>query len=45
MCRQPLKEDFYCDRKKVSYNKGSAYLGMVFRIKRMYDDHVGILAR
>lgn len=35
------KEDYWTE--EVSYNKGSAYLGMGFRIKRMYDDHVGIL--
>ncbi len=28
---------------KVSYKAGSAYLGQGFRIKRLYDDHVGIL--
>ncbi len=27
----------------ISYNPGSAYLGMGFRIKRIHDDHVGIL--
>ncbi|MCO5787672.1 PQQ-dependent dehydrogenase, methanol/ethanol family [Pseudomonas sp. G11-1] len=35
------KEDYWTE--EVSYNKGSAYLGMGFRIKRLYDDHVGIL--
>ncbi len=35
------KEDYWTEQ--VSYNKGSAYLGMGFRIKRLYDDHVGIL--
>ncbi|WP_148711481.1 PQQ-binding-like beta-propeller repeat protein [Pseudomonas aeruginosa] len=36
---------FYVDywTEEVSYTKGSAYLGMGFRIKRMYDDHVGSL--
>ena len=27
----------------MNYKKGSAYLGMGFRIKRLFDDHVGIL--
>jgi len=35
------KEDYWTE--EVQYNKGSAYLGMGFRIKKMYDDHVGIL--
>lgn len=35
------KEDYWTE--EVSYTKGSAYLGMGFRIKRMYDDHVGSL--
>ncbi|WP_027856603.1 methanol/ethanol family PQQ-dependent dehydrogenase [Marinobacterium jannaschii] len=35
------KEDYWAEQ--VQYNKGSAYLGMGFRIKKMYDDHVGIL--
>ncbi|MEL0169057.1 MAG: quinoprotein ethanol dehydrogenase [Pseudomonadaceae bacterium] len=35
------KEDYWTE--EVSYTKGSAYLGMGFRIKRMFDDHVGIL--
>ncbi len=35
------KEDYWTE--EVSYKKGSAYLGQGFRIKRMYDDHVGIL--
>lgn len=35
------KEDYWTE--KVSYKAGSAYLGMGFRIKRLYDDHVGIL--
>jgi len=35
------KEDYWTE--EVQYNKGSAYLGMGFRIKKMFDDHVGIL--
>ncbi len=35
------KEDYWTE--EVAYQKGSAYLGQGFRIKRMYDDHVGIL--
>ncbi|WP_350338009.1 quinoprotein ethanol dehydrogenase [Sessilibacter corallicola] len=35
------KEDYWTE--EVHYKKGSAYLGQGFRIKRMYDDHVGIL--
>ncbi|AKX44146.1 quinonprotein alcohol dehydrogenase [Thiopseudomonas alkaliphila] len=35
------KEDYWTE--EVAYKKGSAYLGQGFRIKRMYDDHVGIL--
>ncbi len=35
------KEDYWAE--EVSYAKGSAYLGMGFRIHKMYDDHVGIL--
>lgn len=35
------KEEYWTE--EVSYNKGSAYLGMGFRIKRMFDDHVGTL--
>ncbi|QHS11299.1 PQQ-dependent dehydrogenase, methanol/ethanol family [Sinimarinibacterium sp. NLF-5-8] len=27
----------------ISYNPGAAYLGMGFRIKRLFDDHVGTL--
>lgn len=27
----------------ISYNPGSAYLGMGFRIKRLFEDHVGTL--
>ena len=35
------KEDYWTE--EVTYKKGSAYLGQGFRIKKMYDDHVGIL--
>ena len=35
------KEDYWTEN--VSYKKGNAYLGQGFTIKRMYDDHVGIL--
>ena len=35
------KEDYWSEQ--VQYSKGNAYLGMGFRIKKMYDDHVGIL--
>ncbi|MDT9646849.1 PQQ-dependent dehydrogenase, methanol/ethanol family, partial [Pseudomonas sp. JV245A] len=35
------KEEYWTE--EVNYKKGSAYLGMGFRIKRMYDDHVGTL--
>ena len=35
------KEDYWTE--EVEYVEGAAYLGMGFRIKRMYDDHVGIL--
>jgi len=35
------KEDYWTEH--VSYKKGAAYLGQGFSIKRMYDDHVGIL--
>ncbi|MDO6682797.1 methanol/ethanol family PQQ-dependent dehydrogenase [Oceanobacter sp. 5_MG-2023] len=35
------KEDYWAEH--PIYKKGSAYLGMGFRIKQMYDDHVGIL--
>ncbi len=35
------KEDYWTE--EVNYKKGSAYLGMGFRIKRLFDDHVGIL--
>lgn len=34
-------EDYWTEN--VVYNKGAAYLGMGFRIKKLYDDHVGIL--
>ena len=35
------KEDYWTE--EITYKKGAAYLGQGFRIKRMYDDHVGIL--
>lgn len=35
------KEDYWTE--DVAYSKGNAYLGQGFRIKRMFDDHVGIL--
>jgi len=35
------KEDYWTE--EVNYRKGAAYLGMGFRIKRLFDDHVGIL--
>ena len=35
------KEDYWTE--KVVYKPGAAYLGMGFRIKRMYPDHVGTL--
>ena len=35
------KEDYWTD--KVKYTRGAAYLGMGFRIHRMYKDHVGSL--
>ncbi|MDN2659162.1 methanol/ethanol family PQQ-dependent dehydrogenase [Neptunomonas phycophila] len=35
------KEDYWTE--DVTYSKGNAYLGQGFRIKRMFDDHVGIL--
>ena len=35
------KEDYWTE--EVTYKKGAAYLGQGFRIKRMYDDHVGVL--
>lgn len=35
------KEDYWTEQ--VQYSKGNAYLGMGFRIKKMFDDHVGIL--
>ncbi|MDD2867280.1 methanol/ethanol family PQQ-dependent dehydrogenase [Neomegalonema sp.] len=34
-------EDYWTEN--VTYNPGAAYLGQGFRIKRLYDDHVGIL--
>lgn len=34
------KEDYWTEH--VTYKKGAAYLGQGFRIKKMYDDHVGI---
>ncbi|GAB2190400.1 quinoprotein ethanol dehydrogenase [Sessilibacter sp. MAH2] len=35
------KEDYWTE--EVHYKKGSAYLGQGFRIKKMYEDHVGVL--
>ena len=35
------KEDYWAE--EAIYKPGSAYLGMGFRIKRLFDDHVGIL--
>ncbi|WP_342665998.1 methanol/ethanol family PQQ-dependent dehydrogenase [Skermanella stibiiresistens] len=35
------KEDYWTE--KVTYTPGAAYLGMGFRIKKMFDDHVGVL--
>lgn len=35
------KEDYWTTH--VTYKKGAAYLGQGFNIKRMYDDHVGVL--
>lgn len=35
------KEDYWTE--EVSYVKGNAYLGQGFRIKKQYDDHVGVL--
>lgn len=35
------KEDYWTE--EVTYQKGAAYLGQGFRIRKMYDDHVGIL--
>lgn len=35
------KESYWTEN--VSYKEGAAYLGMGFRIHKMYDDHVGIL--
>ncbi|WDF70952.1 PQQ-dependent methanol/ethanol family dehydrogenase [Novosphingobium sp. KACC 22771] len=34
-------EDYWTE--KVTYSKGAAYLGQGFRIRRKYDDHVGVL--
>lgn len=34
-------EDYWTEN--VSYQAGAAYLGQGFRIKRMYDDHIGTL--
>jgi len=34
-------EDYWTEN--VTYNPGAAYLGQGFRIKRLYDDHVGTL--
>jgi glucose dehydrogenase len=52
-CRySPVTELFYIPAnhwamdywtEKVTYKAGSAYLGQGFRIKKLYDDHVGIL--
>ncbi len=35
------KEDYWSEM--PHYNAGGAYLGMGFRIRKLYDDHVGIL--
>ena len=35
------KEDYWAEH--PTYNAGAAYLGMGFRIRKMYEDHVGIL--
>lgn len=35
------KEDYWTE--EVKYSPGAAYLGMGFTIKRLYEDHVGIL--
>ncbi|MCB5411277.1 PQQ-dependent methanol/ethanol family dehydrogenase [Pseudogemmobacter faecipullorum] len=35
------KEDYWTEN--VTYQAGAAYLGQGFRIKRMYDDHIGTL--
>ncbi|NUB14807.1 PQQ-binding-like beta-propeller repeat protein, partial [Azospirillum brasilense] len=35
------KEDYWTEH--VGYNPGSAYLGMGFRIHKMFEDHVGVL--
>lgn len=34
-------EDYWTEN--VEYKAGAAYLGMGFRIKRLFDDHVGVL--
>ncbi|SFM63492.1 methanol/ethanol family PQQ-dependent dehydrogenase [Marinobacter zhejiangensis] len=34
-------EDYWTE--EVTYNRGAAYLGQGFRIKRLFDDHVGTL--
>ncbi len=34
-------EDYWAER--PAYKKGAAYLGMGFRIKRLFDDHIGTL--
>ncbi|MDO6459383.1 methanol/ethanol family PQQ-dependent dehydrogenase [Granulosicoccaceae sp. 1_MG-2023] len=35
------KEDYWTE--EVTYTEGNAYLGQGFRIKKMYQDHVGVL--
>ena len=40
--RQPLGHGLL-DRASLTYKPGSAYLGQGFRIKRLFDDHVGTL--
>ena len=34
-------EDYWTEN--VTYNKGAAYLGQGFRIRKQFDDHVGVL--
>lgn len=34
-------EDYWTE--EITYNAGAAYLGQGFRIKRLYDDHIGTL--
>jgi alcohol dehydrogenase (cytochrome c) len=34
-------EDYWTEN--VTYNAGAAYIGQGFRIKRMFDDHIGVL--